>query len=151
MNPQTDNICATRSAALSFSINWGKENRGQFYIIEPVNPAERDDDKPWRLVHGEELAARKPYFESAPVTIGTHEWRMVVKDSHCYGRVTEYQFRTPGQMWRQDKEWPTYNSHDGTYAGCPKSLANKVFYPNEVAIKAALKGETIPESQMTLY
>lgn len=83
------------------------------------------------------------YYESAPVRIGKHLWRVIVYLHACYGRCTEYQFMRAdsADYWHEDARWPSYNSNDGTYAGCPKTLAAKVYYPNVDAIKAALKGE----------
>lgn len=81
------------------------------------------------------------YFETEPVRIGKHEWRMVVTDSDVLQgfRSTEYQFRrSPSDAWQPGAKWPTYNSHDGTYAGCPKSLCDKVFRPNKPQILVAL-------------
>ena len=81
------------------------------------------------------------HYESNPVKIGKHEWRVIVFTHPCYGRCTEYQFRrTNTDYWHEDKRWPGYNGNDGTYAGCPKTLAQKVYYPNKPAIDAALMG-----------
>jgi hypothetical protein len=84
-------------------------------------------------------------YESAPLRIGKHEWRVIVQPS-SYGRnnVTEYQWRplpTPGlpeawrqpEFWRHEEDWPGYNINDGMYLGLPKSL--RTLYDRE---KAAL-------------
>lgn len=82
------------------------------------------------------------HYATPAVVIGRHQWRMVVKDSVYGGRSTEYQWRSTGsQPWRPDKEWPSYNSNDGTYAGCPHSLRDRIWEPNLMAIQAALDGK----------
>ena len=78
-------------------------------------------------------------FGSPPAVIGDHEWRVIVRPSVLDRRCTEYQWRRIGSLpWRPAGEWPTYNLNDGLYMGCPRSLADKVFYPNRPAIEAAL-------------
>jgi hypothetical protein len=95
----------------------------------------------------------KTHFESAPVRIGKHDWRVVVKSGwpgcEPWRRLTEYQWRRVEKLrgsefeslgpWRPETEWPTYNADDGTYAGCPKSLGDKVFVANQTAIKNAIE------------
>ena len=71
-------------------------------------------------------------FESNPVRLGKTLWRVVVKEDPFYGVVTEYQFQQ--DYWRPAKEWPSYESNDGTYMGCPRSLVTKVYEANRVAI-----------------
>lgn len=147
-------VLASRSAAVSYAVKWSQQNKGLSYLIEPAELAHRESDAPWRFVGGAAVRARPAhYFESAPVKIGDHEWRVVVKDSGFYGRVTEYQYRYAGaERWRPDTEWPTYNSNDGMYAGCPKSLATRVYRANKLAIDAALYGVPMPcASAMTLF
>jgi len=80
------------------------------------------------------------HYESIPARIGKHFWRIIVYSHPSYGRCTEYQFKRDDDYdcWHEDKRWPSYNSNDGMYMGCPKSIAAKVYYPNEAAIKAAL-------------
>ena len=78
-------------------------------------------------------------FGSTPAVIGENEWRVIVRPSVFDGRCTEYQWRRIGSlMWHPAGEWPTYNHNDGVYMGCPRSLADKVFFPNQQAIEAAL-------------
>ena len=78
-------------------------------------------------------------FGSTPAVIGDNEWRVIVRPSVLDGLRTEYQWRRIGSLpWRQAGEWPTYNHNDGMYMGCPRSLADKVFFPNQPAIEAAL-------------
>lgn len=84
------------------------------------------------------------HFESAPVRIGKHEWRIVVKSGwpgrEPWRRLTEYQWRRAGSSaWHPETAWPTYNADDGTYAGCPKSLCGKVWAPNQTAVKNAIE------------
>ena len=80
------------------------------------------------------------HYESTPALIGKHFWRIIVYSHDAGKRYTEYQFKRDDgcDYWHEDKRWPSYNSNDGMYMGCPKSIAAKVYYPNEVAIKAAL-------------
>lgn len=78
-------------------------------------------------------------FVSPPAVIGDHEWRVIVRPGVVDGRCTEYQWRRIGsRAWRPASEWPTYNDNDGLYMGCPRSLADRVFFPNQPAIEAAL-------------
>lgn len=65
-------------------------------------------------------------YESRPISIGLHEWR-VVKWLHTFCGscewVTSYEWRRIGNTnWNRDKTWPTYNINDGSYGGLPKSL-----------------------------
>lgn len=78
-------------------------------------------------------------FGSTPAVIGDNEWRVIVRPSVFYGLCTEYQWRRIGSLnWHPASEWPTYNHNDGVYMGCPRSLADKVFYPDQWAIETAL-------------
>lgn len=103
----------------------------------PRNPWEEERDMPSDVVFG-----------STPAMIGDNEWRVIVRpcDVGFCGLRTYYQWRRIGSlMWHADKEWPTFNDHDGTYMGCPRSLADKVFYPNQRAIETALgQPPTVP-------
>ena len=91
---------------------------------------------PWKA---EPALPNDALFGSAPAVIGENEWRVIVRPSVLDGRCTEYQWRRIGSLpWRQAGEWPTFNHNDGLYMGCPRSLADKVFFPNQPAIEAAL-------------
>src|SRR5689334_8485785 len=92
-------------------------------------------------------------YATPPMRIGKHEWRMTVQPSR-YGRgnVTEYQWRPADASarpeeyrvpWKGEEDWPRYNSHDGMYAGLPRTL-KKLYGQHEAEIKAALKGTTPP-------
>ena len=81
---------------------------------------------------------RNYFFTSEPMKIGKKEWRVVVYDAQAYldtYAFSDYEWRYPayinqqtGQViqaadpWRSMADWPTYNSNDGMYAGCPKTL-----------------------------
>jgi hypothetical protein len=92
------------------------------------------------------------HFASEPVKIGKHEWRVIVRPcnaNHADILVTEYQWRealhpqlpaTWVDSWKSEVYWPTYNADDGTHAGCPKSIAKKVWEPNKKKIEELLKG-----------
>lgn len=98
------------------------------------------------------------YFETPAKRIGKHDWRCVVKEStRSFGRVTEYQFRKPGEfgmpdtVWQPETEWPSYNSHDGTYAGLPHSLRD-LYFTYQVEILAALNNQPVPApAQQSLF
>lgn len=74
----------------------------------------------------------RPYlYQSAPMTIGKKEWRLVVYDACGYlgaKAFTDYEWREPAWNtlppgdWHSMKAWPTYNSNDGMYSGCPRTL-----------------------------
>lgn len=99
------------------------------------------------------------HFTSKPMTIGKHEWRIIVFD---YGgndywppvapcRCTRYEWRNLCDVkdgtrfdWRNETQWPSYNHNDGTYGGLPKTLRT-LWERNRVAVQAALKGEPIPD------
>lgn len=87
----------------------------------------------------------KTEFASEPMKIGKKEWRVIVYQSKQYGFVTSYQFRIPADrtwdhkatLWADMVEWPSYNSNDGMYAGCPKTLV-KLYNNNKTQIEKAL-------------
>jgi hypothetical protein len=86
------------------------------------------------------------HFESAPMKIGKHFWRIVITPQG----YTEYQFRTPPVRlrnftfmdftWHGETEWPGYDINDGTYSGLPKTL-RKLWEANRVAIERILHGK----------
>jgi hypothetical protein len=79
-------------------------------------------------------------YESAPMQIGKHGWRAVVKPSPYGVYVIEYQWRTSSAaQWRTVTEWPRWNGND-TYCGLPKSLAT-LYRRNQQAIQHALQDE----------
>lgn len=72
-------------------------------------------------------------YESPPMRIGDHDWRIVVMPSRFpqgAPLVTEYQFRRAipfgsniaSERWIPDRDWPTYDSDNGVTAGLPVSL-----------------------------
>lgn len=65
-------------------------------------------------------------FESNPIKIGKHQWRMKIYTHSIYGNCTDYEWKDPYGIWRSMKQWPRYDLND-TYNGCPKSLS-KLFY-----------------------
>ena len=59
---------------------------------------------------------------SSPITIGKHEWRLLVFWHETYGFCTEYEWRrdTSGPF-RSCHDWPTHNGDD-THGGMPKGI-----------------------------
>ena len=64
--------------------------------------------------------------------VGKHEWRLTIYRINKR-RYLGYEWRRApqtimgedfpsGPYWRQDVDWPKYNSNDGMWAGLPKSL-----------------------------
>lgn len=90
----------------------------------------------WRLPHDGEF---KPHwragavrFASAVRTIGKNDWVRIIYADGC----TDYLFcpvacrqhrEDAGALaygwWRDEERYPTYNPHDGVYAGLPRTLA----------------------------
>lgn len=93
-------------------------------------------------------------FISNPLTIGKHEWRIVVFNHSTYGHCTKYQWRRHGGTWgwKDDIDWPTYNHNDGGFAGMPKSLCklyerekpNLAPYFPRIAREIARTGDLFP-------
>ena len=54
------------------------------------------------------------------------------------------------QSWNADKDWPTYDDHDGCYGGMPISLI-KIYNRFEREIKNALNGTNELEPQPVSY
>jgi hypothetical protein len=93
------------------------------------------------------------HFESAPMKIGKHFWRIVIHDYEMpHGRATQctaYEFkRSPikagdfmvtDDTWRNYREWPGYDFNDGTYGGLPRTL-RKLWDRNRVEIERILHG-----------
>lgn len=79
------------------------------------------------------------HYASQPMTIGKHDWRVIVTDSRFgNSRCTEYQWRRGREDWRPSKSWPTYDINNGMTLGLPKSLA-KLYAREKIALDAALK------------
>jgi hypothetical protein len=102
-----------------------------------------------------------PIYATPPMTIGKHEWRLIVYPSNYgHGNVTEYQWRqlpmsglpewTQPQHWRHEQDWPSYNHNDGMYAGMPRTL-KKLYERHEAEIKAALQGIPYQSPQAELF
>jgi hypothetical protein len=95
----------------------------------------------------------KNHFESAPMKIGKHFWRIVITPQG----YTEYQFRTPPTRlknftvmditWHGQREWPGYNFNDGMYAGLPKTLC-KLWEVNRVEIERILHGKEPAQAKL---
>src|SRR5271165_7191841 len=98
-------------------------------------------------------------FESRPMLIGKHEWRVIVKPFYLGGNCTEYQWRSapvPGLPeytqghWRRDRDWPRWNGDD-TYCGLPKTLM-RLYDREKTALDRHLSGiEPEPPSQPSLF
>jgi len=79
-------------------------------------------------------------FTSKPITIGKHEWRILVSEHQLYSTpegvltlCTSYQWRcacAPDGQWHEAQEWPAYD-HNDTYNGIPRSLMR--LYKRELA------------------
>ena len=90
----------------------------------------------------------KNLFESTPMKIGKHEWRVVVMPSRYSGNCTEYQFRRIGsEYWKSQYDWPGYNINDGTWGGLPHSL-RKLHDRHKAELKAWLNGEQQPQGRL---
>lgn len=85
---------------------------------------------------------RNYYFTSDPMKIGHKEWRVVVYDAQGKADVkafTDYEWRNYGEViekaseWRSMTNWPTYDSNDGEFAGCPHTL-RKLYEKNQKQI-----------------
>ena len=87
-----------------------------------------------------------PFFASPPMLIGKHEWRVLVIRSlpGREERATMYQWRRVGSCdWSDHREWPSYDSDNGTTAGLPRRLT-ALWDANRVAVKAALEARPVP-------
>jgi hypothetical protein len=74
-------------------------------------------------------------YTSPERQIGKHRWRCQVYAHDSFGACTRYQW-WDGLRWRDDEQWPRYNSHDSN-SGLPKSL-EKLYRQYERDIFAAL-------------
>ncbi len=87
-------------------------------------------------------------YETPAITIGKHEWRMIVTPSRFVGNCTDYQFRPiGGSIWRDSHDWPSYNHNDGTYGGLPRSL-RRLYDRHQAEVIAALEGQQAPQQSM---
>ena len=94
----------------------------------------------------------RPYlYTSTPMRIGKREWRAVVyQNPGSCGPVafTDYEWRYPAfsnieaDRWESMTTYPGYDSNDGTWAGCPKTL-RRLYLLYQTEINAALKGAEV--------
>lgn len=101
------------------------------------------------------LSTDKVIYTSPAMTIGKHEWRILVFErENCVlqvipdviigtGRYTQYQWMR-GNQWVDSTEWPTYDFNKST-DGIPAGTA-RLYYKHEAEIKTALN-----KSQPTLF
>lgn len=88
-----------------------------------------------------------PAFESRPMLIGKHEWRVIVKPFYLGGNCLEYQWRPapmpgmPGQ-WNGETDWPHWNGDD-TYCGLPRTL-RKLYDREKASLDKHLYGIVPP-------
>jgi hypothetical protein len=87
------------------------------------------------------------HHESAPFRIGNHEWRVVIRDSAFSRRCTSYQWRSIGDGWADQRDWPGYNFNDGCYGGLPKAL-RQLYEREKAALYAVLAGLPVPQMGM---
>uniref|UniRef100_A0A6M3JTI5 Uncharacterized protein n=1 Tax=viral metagenome TaxID=1070528 RepID=A0A6M3JTI5_9ZZZZ len=79
-------------------------------------------------------------FESEPMKIGKHQWRVTVYTHPSYGNCSEYEWRyDEHDRWKSMREWPRYDSNDGMYSGCPRTLV-KLYFKNKPDIDKHLIG-----------
>jgi hypothetical protein len=97
-------------------------------------------------------------YESQPMTIGKHEWRVIVRPHYQGGNCLEYQWRRldtfglPAAFrdpWRGEEEWPGWNGND-TYCGLPRTL-EKLYRREKAALDRHLRGiAPLPDAQASL-
>ena len=88
----------------------------------------------------------KVIYTSPAMTIGKHEWRILVFERDVVirtDRFTQYQWLR-GERWVDSTEWPTYD-HNKSTDGIPAGTA-RLYYKHEAEIKTALN-----KSQPTLF
>jgi hypothetical protein len=91
-------------------------------------------------------------WASPAMRIGEHDWRIIVYAHDRYHRCTQYEFRGPKSprdrhgRWTVDERWPTYNDHDGEYAGCPRTL-RRLWDRHNAAIHFHLEDRTPPSAR----
>jgi hypothetical protein len=100
-----------------------------------------------------------PLYATPPMTIGKHEWRLIVYPYYSGGNVTEYQWRRGDEFglpeafrdtWHADRDWPRYDINDGMYAGLPRTLV-RLYERHRDEIKAALEGIPWQSPQADLF
>lgn len=88
------------------------------------------------------------YLYISPIhQIGKREWRAVVYDANGYlgaSAFTDFEWRFPAFLgldppseWKSITDHPRYNSNDGMYAGCPRTL-RKLYERYKAEINQAL-------------
>ncbi len=98
-------------------------------------------------------------YESRPIAIGKHEWRVIVRPFYLGGNCLEYQWRLaalpglpedmPGH-WQGEEDWPRWNGDD-TYCGLPRSL-RKLYDREKAELDRHLRGiEPEPAAQLSLF
>jgi len=97
-------------------------------------------------------------YESKPITIGKHEWRVIVMPFYLGGTCLEYQWRrldtfglpaTFRDPWRGEEDWPSFNGND-TYCGLPRTL-KKLYDREKAELDRHLNGiEPEPDPQACL-
>lgn len=91
----------------------------------------------------------EPLYATSPMTIGKHQWRLIVYTSQYYGIVSCFQWRRDGEPWRDQRDWPRYDINDGTWGGMPKTLRT-LWLRHQEEIRAALRGEIHAPDQLSL-
>jgi hypothetical protein len=97
-------------------------------------------------------------YESHPLLIGKHEWRVIVTPFYLGGNCLEYQWRPasrPGlpeamrTHWRSSREWPRWNGND-PHCGLPRTL-HKLYYREIRELDRHLSKVGKPAPQMELF
>jgi hypothetical protein len=97
-------------------------------------------------------------YTSKPITIGKHEWHVIVSPFYLGGNCLEYQWRPAGKQiqgiptrehWRCSKDWPRWNGND-TYCGLPKTL-HKLYYREIRELDKHLSHISAPSAQLELF
>jgi len=84
------------------------------------------------------LCIYQTLYETPETKIGKHLWKAVVYRYRSERAYLDYLwFDSSRGRWRSSEEWPTWNSNDGTYAGCPKTLV-RLYERHKTQIDAAL-------------
>lgn len=130
---------------------------GEWYALSRLDK----DDATWSIGLPQQIAlpmdGPKPeagtvFFETEPVKIGNHQWKLVVLEDEYYGPVTQFQFRSgdAGAPWCSERKWPTWDGNLAN-AGMPESLGPRLFQPYEKLVKEALKGVSVALPQLSLF
>ena len=78
-------------------------------------------------------------YETPEMLIGKHRWKMIVYRTYGSKVYTDFLWWDDWRWrWRSSENWPTYNSNDGTYAGCPRTL-RKLYEAHKTEIEIALR------------